>query len=50
MKELKGFFHKVPTGHCAELFSKVFTLYPVNIKWANCFRTHNELTMYPLGK
>ena len=45
MKELKGFFHKVPTGHCAELFSKVFTLYPVNIGWANCFRTHNEPTV-----
>ena len=50
VKVIKGFFHKVPTGHCAELFSKVFTLYPVNIGWANCFRTHNEPTLYPLGK
>ena len=50
VKELKGFFYKVPTGHCAELFLKVFTLYPVNIGWANCFRTHHEPTMYPLGK
>ena len=25
-------------------------MYPVGIWWANCFRTHHELTMYPLGK
>ena len=25
------------------------TIYPLGISRANCFRTHNELTMYPLG-
>ena len=25
------------------------TIYPLGMSWANCFRTHNELTMYPLG-
>ena len=25
-------------------------MYPVGIGWANFFRAHNELTMYPLGK
>ena len=30
-------------------FLKVPTIYPLGMSWANCFRTHNELTMYPLG-
>jgi hypothetical protein len=50
VKELKGFFQQVPTGHWGEYFSKVLSMYPVGIQQANCFRTHNELTMYPLGK
>jgi len=28
---------------------KVPTMYPLGMSWANCFRTHNSLTMYPLG-
>ena len=28
---------------------KVPTIYPLGMSRANCFRTHNELTMYPLG-
>ena len=31
-------------------FEKILGMYPVGIGWANCFRTHHELTMYPLGK
>ena len=31
-------------------FWKILGMYPVGIGWANCFRNHNELTMYPLGK
>jgi len=30
-------------------FLKVPTIYLLGMSQANCFRTHNELTMYPLG-
>jgi len=30
-------------------FLKVPTIYLLSMSWANCFRTRNELTMYPLG-
>ena len=30
-------------------FLNVPTIYPLGMSWVNCFRTHNELTMYPLG-
>ena len=30
-------------------FLKVPTIYPLGMSQANCFRTHNELTMSPLG-
>ena len=29
---------------------KVFTTYLLGMSQANCFKTHNKLTMYPLGK
>ena len=29
---------------------KVFTTYLLGMSWVNCFKTHNKLTMYPLGK
>jgi len=29
---------------------KVFTTYLLGMNWVNCFKTHNKLTMYPLGK
>ena len=50
VKEIKGSFHKVPTGLMGGYFSKILGMCPVGIGWANCFRTHHELTMYPLGK
>ena len=30
-------------------FLKVFNTYLVGINWVNGFKTHNELTVYPLG-
>jgi hypothetical protein len=38
VKEIKGSIHKV------------LSMYLGGIGWANCFRTHNELNMCPLGK
>jgi hypothetical protein len=32
------------------IFQKVSKKYLVGNNWANGFKTHNELTMYPLGK
>jgi hypothetical protein len=32
------------------IFQKVPKKYLVGNDWANGFKTHNELTMYPLGK
>jgi hypothetical protein len=32
------------------IFQKVPKKYLVGNNWANGFKTHNELTMYPLGK
>jgi hypothetical protein len=32
------------------IFQKVPRKYLVGNNWANGFKTHNELTMYPLGK
>jgi hypothetical protein len=32
------------------IFQKVPKKYLVGNNWANSFKTHNELTMYPLGK
>ena len=29
---------------------KAFTTYLLGMSWANCFKTHNKLIMYPLGK
>ena len=52
-----GTFHKyspctqwVKWGQIDGHFSKILGMCPVGIGWANCFRTHHELTMYPLGK
>ena len=36
-------------GQMGGYFLKVPTIYPLGMSQANCFRTHNELTMYPLG-
>ena len=50
MKELWAFVQKVPTGYFGGYFLKELTTYLLGNDWANCFKTHNELTMYPLGK
>ena len=53
--ELVGTFQMCPlftcwvwAGQMGGYFLKVPTIYPLGMSWANCFRTHNELTMYPL--
>jgi len=54
VKELKGFFHKIPSGYIVDTLPKnkgsLFKKYPLGMSQVNCFSTHNELTMYPLGK
>ena len=50
LKQTQGFRSKVPTGYFDGYFLKELTTYPLGNDWANCFKTHNELTMYPLGK
>jgi len=54
--KLVGTFQKHPlftcrvwAGQMGGYFLKVPTIYLLGMSWANCFRTHNELTMYPLG-
>jgi len=54
--KLVGTFQKHPlftcrvwAGRMGGYFLKVPTIYLLGMSWANCFRTHNELTMYPLG-
>jgi len=54
--KLVGTFKKRPlftcwvwAGQMGGYFLKVPTIYPLGMSWVNCFRTHNELTMYPLG-
>jgi hypothetical protein len=49
-KEIKGSIQKVPRGHLGGYFYKVLSMYLGGIGWVNCFRTHNELNMCPLGK
>ena len=41
---------KVPSGYFGGYFLKELTTYLLGNDWANCFKTHNKLTMYPLGK
>ena len=50
VNEFRGFFHKVPARNLGEYFLKVLTMCLLDIGWALCFRTHNELTMCLLGK
>ena len=50
MNEIKEFIHNVPTGYWDGYFLKEPTICLVGICQANCFKTHNELTIYPLGK
>ena len=37
-------------GKLMGIFQKIPKKYLVGNDWANGFKTHNELTMYPLGK
>jgi len=52
--QIGGYFSKVPcwvwVGGICGYFLKVFTTYLLGMSQANCFKTHNKLTMYPLGK
>jgi len=52
--QIGGYFSKVPcwawVGGIGGYFLKVFTTYLLGMSQANCFKTHNKLTMYPLGK
>jgi hypothetical protein len=50
VKGIKPSIHKVPRGHLGGYFQKVLSMCLGGIGWANCFRTHNELNMCPLGK
>ena len=43
------FTYRVWAGRMGGYFLKVPTIYPLGMSQENCFRTHNELTMYPLG-
>ena len=38
-----------PSGYWGRYFLKELTMDPLGMEWANCFRTHNELTMGPLS-
>jgi len=48
--EIREFIYNVPTGYWGGYFLKEPTICLVGICWANCFKTHNKLTLYPLGK
>ena len=50
VNEIGEFIYNVPTGYWGGYFLEEPTICPVGICWANCFKTHNELTLYPLGK
>ena len=50
VNEIREFVHNVPTGYWGGYFLKEPTICLVGICWANCFKTHNELTIYPLSK
>ena len=50
VNEIRGFFYKIPTGYLGGYFLKEPSICLVDICWANCFKTHNKLTLYPLGK
>ena len=50
VNETREFVHNVPTGYWGGYFSKEPTICLVGICRANCFKTHNKLTMCPLGK
>ena len=56
LNEHSEFFQKVPINLIKLMgtFSKnsecSFKKYLLGNDWENCFKTHNELTMYPLGK
>ena len=54
VKVIGGFIQNVPTGHICGYWGGYFSKEPgiclVGICQANCFKTHNELTLYPLGK
>ena len=39
-----------PSGYWGGYFLKELTMDPLGMGWANCFRTHNELTMDPWKK
>ena len=38
-----------PSGYWGRYFLKELTMDSLGMEWANCFRTHNELTMGPLS-
>ena len=58
LKELGAFVQKYLLGilmgsfetNSGWSFLKELTTYPLDNDWVNCFKTHNKLTMYPLGK
>ena len=38
-----------PSGYWGGYFLKELTMDPLGMGWVNCFRTHNEITVDPLG-
>jgi len=50
VNEIRGFVYKIPTEYWGGYFLKEPSICPVGICQVNCFKTHNELTLYPLGK
>ena len=54
VKVIRGFIHNVPTGHIGGYLGGYFLREPsiclVGICQVNCFKTHNKLTLYLLGK
>ena len=50
VNEIREFIHNIPTGYWGGYFLKEPAICLVGICWENCFKTHNELTIYPLGK
>jgi len=50
VNEIREFVYNVPTGYWGGYFLKEPTICLVGIFQVNCFKTHNKLTMCPLGK
>jgi len=50
VNEIREFIHNVPTRYWGGYFLKEPSISLVGICQVNCFKTHNELTLCPLGK